>query len=933
QSGPPGSLSEVRLRSALHQLVRGIAALHHAGRVHGSIEPDHIRVTPQGRLVLLECELLGSSAGRDTEQRLFNALPFVAPERLEDAPVSPATDWYSVGAVLFHALSDSFPFGTSGGADLVEQKQRVVPRLPHEERYPPDLARLCKSLLAIDPDARPDYDEIRGILGIPAEAEPRISQTFSLLGEAPPFVGRRRELSLLAEAFERTRHGAVSTLCLYGEQGIGKRTLVTQLARKLRNEYPQLIHLSGRCDQEGGRALRGVSSVLEGLGRYIASQDESSMATLLARESELIPRVFPMLSALPVPRSNTQLPEEPPALRRAALRALRVLLRNLSKRHPLLIVLDDVQWIDADALSLLEALIRPPAPPDMLLVLLLDGEPVQTRPHLRTWLARHDQQITTMPLRELSEQAALELCERLLEAGGVTSDEVAQHMAMLGAGHPLRIDALVRHYLLTSVPPADDVSMPDLLWSRVEHLPLDARQLLTTLSYARIPLPADVLARATNLPTESVSRYAAVLRVANLGRTLREGDAERYGPSHPAVRDAVLRRAKVDPTRVHRQLALALSSARQFPDDVLASHFLAAGDRKRAAEATERAADHAREHFCFDAAVELYQEALGFEELESESKRRLRTELSHALASAGRSEQAAAAYVDAARYETPANALELERRAAHQLLRTGHIREGFKTIESVLGRLGLTLPHSALSALSSLLVRRTQLALRGTWFRERDPSQIPPNDLLRVDILGSLAPALSVIDGVRGADARTRHLLLSLKLGDVVRIARAMAIEADYEATISDPDADGWLKLVQRAEQLGGRTRDPQALGLSLAVRARAAFYRGLLRETVKLSTDAERALSMNCTYVDWDIGRLRVIRALSRYMLGEVRAGAESVAEQVREAQERGDRYTETQLGLAAGYLRFITQNEPHDAIQLLDESIREFASKSFQV
>src|SRR5688572_25745166 len=52
-SVPPGGLSEVRLRSALHQLVRGVAALHHAGRVHGSIEPDHIRLTPQGRLVLL----------------------------------------------------------------------------------------------------------------------------------------------------------------------------------------------------------------------------------------------------------------------------------------------------------------------------------------------------------------------------------------------------------------------------------------------------------------------------------------------------------------------------------------------------------------------------------------------------------------------------------------------------------------------------------------------------------------------------------------------------------------------------------------------------------------------------------------------------------------------------------------------------------------
>jgi hypothetical protein len=189
-----------------------------------------------------------------------------------------------------------------------------------------------------------------------------------------------------------------------------------------------------------------------------------------------------------------------------------------------------------------------------------------------------------------------------------------------------------------------------------------------------------------------------------------------------------------------------------------------------------------------------------------------------------------------------------------------------------------------------------------------------------------------VIDAVRGADARTRHLLLSLKLGDAVRIARALAIEADYESTVSHPDSEGWRKLIERAELLGARTRDPQAIGLALAVRARAAFYRGQLRESVKLSNDAERALSMNCAYVDWDIGRVRVVRALSRYLLGEVRSGAESVLEQVREAQERGDLYTETQLGLAVGYLGLITRNEPDEAVDLLNASIREFGGKTFQ-
>ncbi|MEY4515212.1 MAG: hypothetical protein RLZZ450_7334, partial [Pseudomonadota bacterium] len=360
-----GELSELRLRSALTQLVRAVHALHAAGRVHGNIEPEHVRVTPQGRLVLLECELSGSRDGRASEQRLLSALPFVAPERLEDAAASTASDWYSVGAVLFQALAGVSPFASSG-ADLVDQKQKRPPELSRG-RYPRELGELCLELLAIDPDARPDYDELRARLGIVNESEPRPSQTLSLLGDAAPFLGRRRELGLLAEAFERTRHGAVSTLCLYGEAGLGKRTLATQLARKLRNEYPHLVHLTGRCDPEGRRAFRGVSGAVDALSRYLALQDASSVATLLPPHTELLTRLFPTLLRIAIPDTREPAPREPRALRRVALRALRTLLSDLSKRAPMLVTLDNMQWADSDALSVLDELLRSPEPPNMLL--------------------------------------------------------------------------------------------------------------------------------------------------------------------------------------------------------------------------------------------------------------------------------------------------------------------------------------------------------------------------------------------------------------------------------------------------------------------------------------------------------------------------------------------------------------------------------------
>ncbi len=926
-----GELSELRLRSALTQLVRAVHALHRAGRVHGNIEPEHIRVTPQGRLVLLECELSGSRDGRTHDQRLLSALPFVAPERLEDAPPSATADWYSVGAVLYYALTGVSPFAASG-ADLVDQKQKRPPALP-VGRYARELADLCRELLAIDPDARPDYDEIRARLGIVNESEPRPPQTLSLVGDAAPFLGRRRELGLLAEAFERTRHGAISALCLYGEAGLGKRTVATQLARKLRNEYPHLVHLTGRCEPEGPRAFRGVSGAVEALSRYLCLQDASAVATLLPPPMSLLARLFPSLLRVPIPDAREPEPREPRSLRRVALRALRTLLSDLSKRAPMLVTLDNMQWADSDALSVLDELLRAREPPNMLLLLLVHGELRAADPPFRNWLRQHQDHVTLMRLKPLSESASRELAGKLLEAGGVEDANAAERVASHGGGHPLRIDALARHVLLTGAAAPPGLTLDDLLWTRVTHLPLEARQLLTTLCYARIPLPPEVAAHASGLSLESAARHSAMLQVANLGRTLREGDGEAYAPSHALVRHAVLTRAKVDRRRIHRQIALALSAWPHAPADVLATHLRDAGYEERAAQATVRAAEQARDLLAFDAAVQLYHEALGYAQSNGDAERSLRTQLARAYASAGQSERAARAYFEAAPHASAGEALELECEAAHQLLRAGLIREGLTTLESALERLGMKLPRTQASALLSLFRQRLELLLRGVSFEPRDVSQISRDDQMRVDILGSLAAALGSIDSARGSDAQTRYLLLALKLGDPVRVARALAREAGLRVISSEHGDRRALSLLDRADALAAEIGDPEARGATLTVRALADFVRGSLRESLEHAAAAERILQGECTNVDWEVASLRMVRFVAGCMLGELKVHGERVQRELREAEEYGQRFAYLNLVAAVGFQPLLMADEPVEAVRLIERAFSNADTRGFHL
>src|SRR5262245_29745083 len=191
RSAPAGD-EESRLRHALRQLAQAVHALHQADKLHRDLKPSNVLVTPEGRVVVLDfglsAELPSSGLYHSSQHHLVGTVAYMAPEQAACDPVTAASDWYSVGVMLYEALTGHLPFEGSH-VDVLIDKQHHEPRPPtvYVQDIPEDLKWLCIDLLRRDPGQRPYGSEIIRRLG---------DATAAPMKAAPvrPFVGRERHL-------------------------------------------------------------------------------------------------------------------------------------------------------------------------------------------------------------------------------------------------------------------------------------------------------------------------------------------------------------------------------------------------------------------------------------------------------------------------------------------------------------------------------------------------------------------------------------------------------------------------------------------------------------------------------------------------------------------------------------------------------------------
>jgi hypothetical protein len=382
----------------------------------------------------------------------------------------------------------------------------------------------------------------------------------------------------------------------------------------------------------------------------------------------------------------------------------------------------------------------------------------------------------------------------------------------------------------------------------------------------------------------------ATLRTERMVRARDVQDDRLFESYHDRIREAVV--SSIEPRRlseIHLSLAAALERRSNADPAQIALHLVDGGAPERALGYLLRAAEKSVAALAFDEAARLYERALALSELDERDRLTLELQRGEALSSAGHGLEAARLFLGAAPRVDEARSIDLQRRAAEELLICGQLDEGYAALAGVLSSLGLSAPRSRAGALMRIVVGRARRALGSSDFVERDPASLSERERLRVDTLCGLALALWLMDPLTGAALQADHLRLAMRTGDRLRFATALCLEVSVSALDGVPAQKRTRRIIEQARALAeGLGRREIDAALTTAEGA-AALLEGRWVDAWTRFSEAEQQFGESALGHSAMRTNAQYLRMMSLFWMGRSGVAAAQLPSMLREMEQRG--------------------------------------------
>jgi DNA-binding winged helix-turn-helix (wHTH) protein/predicted ATPase len=458
------------------------------------------------------------------------------------------------------------------------------------------------------------------------------------LGEPLPgaclLIEREQQMGSLQEAFASALAGKRQFICIPGEAGVGKTTLLNAFLLGVRAKSTARIG-RGQCLESRGE-VEPYIAVLEALGRLCREPDGTDIVSLLHRRAPTWLAQMPWLASAP---ELAQLPQRNLGVTRdRMLREFAELVEELAASRLLILALDDLHWSDDSTLSLLELLARRDEPAQLILIgTYRPAEATRARQPLEALAQglRLRGQCSVVRPGLLSSNAVHSMISGALP-GIVLDPNLLHTVHQRTGGNPLFVLALVDHWKATSavvlrpdgwraVADFDELgkgvpeSLTAMIHQKLETLSPEEQLLLEAASVAGREFVASVLASSLGWTEDEVELRCATLAlqgtfILDAGVLEWPGGraSARFRFIHALYREAVYRRVPAGRrSRLHRLIGEQLEKAYGAQADAnanqLARHFRYGGDHPRSIRYFRLAAEQALRRSAHREAASLLQ--------------------------------------------------------------------------------------------------------------------------------------------------------------------------------------------------------------------------------------------------------------------------------------------------------------------------------------
>src|SRR5262249_49937700 len=448
-----------------------------------------------------------------------------------------------------------------------------------------------------------------------------------------PLIGRDLELTLLQSSFEQVKEGNGQFVAVSGEPGIGKSRLISTFCNLLPGDNCRVLSLQCSSYHQSSPwypVVRHLHDVM-GIGNdaHPAAKLQNLESFVSERVSEKRESIVPLLAALlsiPVDGHYPPLELTPQQQKRRTFSAMLELLRAQSQRQPVILVCEDIHWIDHTSSELLDLLRRSIAKLPILIIATFRSEfRLPWKPDVRLDLSR------------LSATQVASMIEALDCANELSTAVVGQIIAKTD-GVPLFVEEVTNAVLddgsgnkdeaarALSWTPAVPDSLHDSLRARLDQLPSTKTVAQVSAAIGR-EFAFDLLEAVVSLPHEDVRKAISRLEEAGLIFRREHCAIEIYMFKHALVQDAAyasMLRSERQPLheRIARTLATKFIDVAERAPEILAYHYDQAREVGTAIQYWLKAGQQAGKRSAFMEAITHFQTALKLlEELPGDKER------------------------------------------------------------------------------------------------------------------------------------------------------------------------------------------------------------------------------------------------------------------------------------------------------------------------